>query len=166
MEGLGLDLPTFIGQLISFLILLGLISAFGFKPIRKMLDERSKRIQESMEMAEATKKEYEQAQAEVQKRLAQSQKQGEALIVQAREIGEKVKEEAKSGARAEAQAIIEKTQVEMKRDQDKIIDNLRREFAGIAILAAEKVIKESLDKQKHLRLIEETLEQSSLLRKH
>jgi len=36
--GLGLDLPTFIGQLVSFLILLGLLVYVGYKPIRKMLE--------------------------------------------------------------------------------------------------------------------------------
>jgi len=56
--GLGLDLATFIGQLVSFLILLGLLVYFGYKPIRKMLDERANRIKESMEQAEATKQEY------------------------------------------------------------------------------------------------------------
>jgi F-type H+-transporting ATPase subunit b len=62
MEGfLGLTLPSFIGQLINFLILLGLLTFFGYKPIRRMLDERSNRIKQSMEQAEATKKEYENA---------------------------------------------------------------------------------------------------------
>jgi len=48
MEGfLGLTLPSFIGQLINFLILLGLLTFFGYKPIRKMLDERANRIKKS-----------------------------------------------------------------------------------------------------------------------
>jgi len=164
-NGLGLDLPTFIGQLVNFLILLAVLTIFGFKPIRKILDERANRIKESMELAEATKKEYERAQAEVQKRIQEAQKQGEALLAEARAIGERLKEEAKTGARREAQAIIEKAQADLKRDQDKMIDHLRREFAGIAILAAEKVIHETLDKQKHLRIIEETIRESALGKK-
>jgi len=46
-----------------------------------------------------------------------------------------------------------------------MIDHLRREFAGIAILAAEKVIHETLDKQKHLQIIEETIRESGLGKK-
>jgi argininosuccinate synthase len=45
------------------------------------------------------------------------------------------------------------------------IRDLRREFAGIAILAAEKVIHETLDKQKHLQIIEATLKESGLGKK-
>jgi F-type H+-transporting ATPase subunit b len=164
-HGLGLDLPTFIGQLVNFLLLLAVLTLFAFKPIRKILDERAERIKKSMELAEATKKEFEHAQAEVQKRIAEAQKQGEALLAEARSIGERMKEEAKEGARREAQAITEKARADLKRDQDKMVDNLRQEFAGIAILAAEKVIHETLDKEKHLRIITETLRESALGKK-
>ena len=68
-NGLGLDLPTFIGQLVNFLILLAVLTIFGFKPIRKILDERTKRIKESMELAEATKKEYEIGRASCRERV-------------------------------------------------------------------------------------------------
>ena len=164
-QGLGLDLPSFIGQLVNFLLLLAVLAIFAFKPIRKILDERAERIKKSMELAEATKKEYEHAQSEVQKRVLEAQKQGETLLAEARSIGERLKEEAKEGARREAQAIVEKAQADLKRDQDKMIDNLRREFAGIALLAAEKVIHETLDKEKHLRVISETLQESALGKK-
>jgi F0F1-type ATP synthase membrane subunit b/b' len=45
------------------------------------------------------------------------------------------------------------------------VDGLRREFADIAISAAEKVIKETLDKEKHRKLIEETLQESGTFKK-
>jgi membrane protein implicated in regulation of membrane protease activity len=41
--GIGLDLATFIGQLVSFLILLGLLVRFGYRPVRMVLKERSDR---------------------------------------------------------------------------------------------------------------------------
>jgi F0F1-type ATP synthase membrane subunit b/b' len=42
---------------------------------------------------------------------------------------------------------------------------LRREFVDISISAAEKVIKETLDKEKHRKLIEETLRESVTFKK-
>ena len=165
MEGLGLDLPSFIGQLISFLILLGLIMTFGYKPIRNILDERAERIKKSLEQAEAIKKEYENAQVEVQKRIGQAREQGEALITQAREMGERMKEEARKEARGEAEAIVNKTRKDLEREQERMVDALRREFADIAVLAAEKVIQESLDARKHSRIIEEALRESAVLSK-
>jgi len=162
--GLGLDLATFIGQLVSFLILLGLLIYVGYKPIRKMLDERANRIKESMEQAEATKQEYERAKVVVQEQVSKARQEGQAVIGQATQVGDRLKEEAKEEARKEAQAIVDRTRVELEREQDKAIDDLRREFVDIAILAAEKVINEALDKEKHRKLIEEALEESTTFR--
>ena len=162
--GLGLDLPTFIGQLVSFLILLGLLVYVGYKPIRKMLDERANRIRESMEQAEATKQEYERAEVAVREQISKARQEGQTVISQATQVGDRLKEEAKEEARKEAQAIVDRTRVELERERDKAIDDLRREFADTAILAAEKVINEALDKEKHRKLIEEALEESATFR--
>jgi len=166
MEGfLGLTLPNFIGQMINFIILLTLLIFFGYKPIRKMLDERSDRIRQSMEQAEATKQEYENARIEVDKRISKARDEGQLMVGQAEKAGEKVKEEARQEARKEAQAIVEKTRAEIERERDNTINELRKEFVDIAILAAEKVISNTLDKEKHRLLIEKTLEESAALSK-
>ena len=164
MEGfLGLTLPSFIGQLINFLILLGLLTFFGYKPIQKMLDERSNRIKKSMEYAEATKKEYERARVEVEKQISKAREEGQSIIGQSEQAGERIKEEARQEARKEAQAIVDRTREELERERDKAINELRKEFVDTAILAAEKVISETLDKEKHRSLIEKTLEESAAL---
>ncbi len=165
MEALGLDLAQFIGQLVSFLILLGLLIFFGYKPIRKMLDERSRRIRESMERAEATKQEYARAQLEVQEQISEAREQGQSIIAQAKQEAEELEEKARQEARQEAQAIIDKARAELARERDKIVGDLRREFADMVILAAERVINESLDKKGHRKLIEEALKESDTFRK-
>jgi len=165
VEALGLDLATFIGQLVSFLILLGLLIYFGYKPIRKMLDERSNRIKESMEQAEATRKEYERAQMEAENRISKAREEARLIIAEAGQFRDKLKEEARREARQEAQAIVDRARAGLERERQEIIDDLRREFADTAILAAEKMISESLDKEKHRRLIEQALEESVSFKK-
>jgi F-type H+-transporting ATPase subunit b len=167
MEGfLGLTLPSFIGQLINFLILLGLLTFFGYKPIRNMLDERSNRIRLSMEQAEATKSEYERAQVEAQKQIGKARDEGQSILAQAAQAGNVLKEEARQEARKEAQAIVERARAELERERDKIVDELRKEFIDTAILAAERVLSETLDRGKHRQLIEKTLDESAALRTH
>jgi len=164
--GLGLDLPTFIGQLVSFLILLGLLVYVGYKPIRKMLDERANRIKESMEQAEATKQEYERAKVAVQEQLSKARQEGQAVISQATQIGDRLKEEARREARKEAQSIVDRTRVELERERDKVIDDLRHEFVDTAVLVAEKVINETLDKERHRKLIEQAMEESTTFKEN
>ena len=164
--GIGINGPWLLAFVINFAILLALLGIFLYKPVLKMVDERSNRIKESMEQAEATREEYARAREEVQKQINRAREEGQALIAQATQIGERVREEAGEKAVQEAQALVDKTRVELERERDKAIDDLRREFADISIMAAEKVIKERLDKEKHRRLIEQTLDESPTLRKN
>lgn len=162
MEGfasLGISLPLLLAFVINFLILLGLLGKFLYRPVLKTLDERAKRIQESMEWAEETKRAYEQAKAEVQRQLEQGRQQAQALIAQAVQTGANLREEAKKEALEEAKAILERTRGELEAERDRMVEDLRKEFVSLLILTAEKVIKETLDREKHSRLIEETLEQ-------
>ena len=163
--GLGISWQGLLGQIINFVLLLVLLYFIGYKPIRKMLDERSKRIKEGIDQAELAKEAAVRAEEEVQRRLDEARKDGQLILAQAAEIGERLKAEAREEARREAEALIVRARAEIGMERDEAIDRLRQEFADLAILAAEKVIKETLDKERHRRLIEEVLEESSTLRK-
>ena len=130
-----------------------------------MLDERAKRAKEAMELAEVTKKEFEQAKGEVQKQIEKGRQEAQAIIAQAMQVGEKLREESRQEATKQAQVIIDRTRDELDAERDKIVGDLRREFVDIAISAAEKVIKETLDKEKHRKLIDETLQESVTFKK-
>jgi F-type H+-transporting ATPase subunit b len=163
---IGINFPLLITFIINFVILFALLGLFLYKPVMKMLDERSKKIRESMEQAEATKAEYARAEEEVKKLINKAREDGQTLINQATQIGERLKEEAKEGARKEAQVIVDRTRAELEEERGRTIDDLRREFVDISISAAEKVIKETLDKERHRRLIEEALEESATFREN
>jgi F-type H+-transporting ATPase subunit b len=163
---IGINLPLLVAFIVNFVILFALLGLFLYKPVMKMLDERSKRIKESMERAEATKEEYTRAEEEVKKLIGKAREDGQALVSQASQIGERLKEEAREGARKEAQAIVDRTRAELEEERDRIIDDLRRGFVDISISAAEKVIKETLDKERHRKLIEEALEESATFREN
>jgi F-type H+-transporting ATPase subunit b len=131
----------------------------------KMLDERAKRTKDAMELAEATKKEFEEAKVEVQKQIEKGRQEAQAVIAQAMQVGERLKVESRQEATKQAQAIVDRTRSELEGERGKVVEDLRREFADIAISAAEKVIKETLDKEKHRKLIEETLQESVTFKK-
>jgi F-type H+-transporting ATPase subunit b len=164
-SSLGINLPLLVAFLINFAVLFILLKIFLYKPILKMLDERAKKTQESMELAEATKKEYEQAKAEVQRQIEKGRQEAQAIITQATQVGEKLKGESREEAAKQAQTIIDRTKAELATERDQLVGRLRKEFVDISIAAAEKVIKETLDKEKHKKLIEETLQQSATLKK-
>jgi F-type H+-transporting ATPase subunit b len=100
---LGINLPLLVVFIINFIVLFFLLRIFLYKPVLKMLDERTKRTKEGMELAEATKKEYEQARVEVQKQIDRGRQEAQALIAQALQTGEKLKEESR-GSRSRPRA--------------------------------------------------------------
>jgi len=160
MESIGINWQLLVAFLVNFLVLFGLLTAILYKPVLRMLDQRSARIKESLEQAEKIKEQASRSEEQIKAAVEAARKEGQAIIAQASQIAEKIKEEAKDNARKEAEIIIKKAKDEIKLERDKSIGELRAEFANLTILAAEKVIKESLDAQKHRKLINEVLEQS------
>ena len=162
---LGINLPLLVVFTINFIVLLVLLRLFLFKPVLKMLDERAQRTREGMELAEATKKEYEQAKEGIQRQIEKGRQEAQAIIAQAMQVGERLKEESRQEAAKQAQTILDRARAELEAERDKIVDDLRREFVDIAIAAAEKVIKVTLDREKNRKLIEETLQNSVILKR-
>ncbi|MEL7562106.1 ATP synthase F0 subunit B [Dehalogenimonas alkenigignens] len=166
MGELGINLPSFIAQLVNFGILFLLLSVLAYKPILKMMDERSRRIKESLEQAEVMKAQAEKAQEEFKRQIAEASKQGQLVIERAAKTGDEIREKAKVEAQAEAEALLQRAKADIRRERDEVIDELRKEFADLTILAAGKVIGKSLDKTAHREMINQVLEESAGLRKN
>jgi F-type H+-transporting ATPase subunit b len=161
MEGIGINLPLLLAFVINFIILLVLLSVVLYKPVLKMLDERQAKIKESIDQDEQIRQQVAKTEDDIKAQLESARKEGQKIIVQAEQIGERLKNEAKEEARHEAESLISKAHIELQRQRDKDIEGLRKQFADIALLAAEKVINETLDKEKHRKLIDEVLDSSA-----
>ena len=165
MEGLGINLPTLLAQIINFGILLGLLYLVAYKPIMRMLDERSRRVKESMEQTDLIKQQAERAEEEVKKQIEAAGKEGMEIIARAMHTGEEMRQKAQQEAKQDAESLVVRARVEIQRERDGAIDELRKEFADLTIMAAEKVIEKSLDKQTHRQLIDKVLKESTTLKK-
>ena len=161
MEGLGISLPTLIAQLINFGILFILLRVFAYKPIMKMLDERAKRVKESMEQSEQIKAQAAHAEEAVRQQIDAGRKEGQEIITRAMRTGEELRQKAEQEAKKQGEALIAKARDEIQRERDEAIGELRHEFADLAITAAEKVIDRSLDKEAHRQLIDKVLEENT-----
>jgi len=165
VEGLGINLSTLIAQLVSFLVLFGLLYFFAYKPILRMFDERSQRIKDSVEQAERVKEEAAAAEGENQKKLEAAAKEGQEAIARAMRAGDEARQRAQQEAQVEAASLVEKARQEIQRERDEVAGELRQEFADLTVAAAEKVIEKSLDKEAHRELIEKVLKESTTLDK-
>ena len=165
LAGLGINLSTLLAQIVNFAILFGLLYLVAYKPIMRMLDERSGKVKESMERAEYIKEQAVHAEEETKRQIEAASKEGQEVIARAVRTGEEVRQQAQQDAKNEAESLIVRARTEIQRERDGAIDELREEFADLAIMAAEKVIDRSMDKQAHRQLIDKTLDGSTTLRK-
>ena len=157
--GLGLDLPAFIGQLVSFVILVVVLSRFGYKPIRRVLDERAQRIRASVEEADASKREYERIRAEAEQELRSTRHEAHKILVDAGMARDRLLEEARSEARREAASITEETRARLDEDRKSMVEDLRRRFTDGALAAAESIVARHLDAADHNEMIVKALDE-------
>lgn len=154
-KALGIDLVSLVFQIVAFVILIWLLNRLLFRPIRRTLDARAQRIQESMEEAERIKHQALRADAEYQARIEEAQRRAQEIADQARERARQEREEMLEKARAEAQQFLEDARVQIEMERRDLARDARRQVAGLAVLAAGRLIGESLDDEKHRRLVEQ-----------
>ncbi|RJQ39685.1 MAG: ATP synthase F0 subunit B [Dehalococcoidia bacterium] len=165
LTSFGVTWPALIAQVVNFVLLLVLLHLFAYKPVMRMLDERSRRIRESMEQTELVKQQTAQAAEETKKRLAQASLEGQEILNRAAKTGEEMRQKTLQDAKEASEALVQKARSEIAAERDEAIDSVRREFADLTILAAEKVISRSLDKKAHQELIDRVLEEGESLKK-
>lgn len=163
MEGLGVTLPGFVAQLINFVLLLVILRAVAYKPIVKMLDERSERIRQSMERAEEIKAQAERTEAEFAQRIAEARREGQEIIGQAEKIAERLRQEETEKTRKLLEEQRERALEAIAREREAAVSELRKQVANLAVLAAGRAVGRSLDQESHQRLIREALAETEKL---
>ena len=158
MEALGFHWPSLIAYLLNFTILLIVLSKFAYKPILKILDERSSNIKDSLELADKVREESAQQQAQLDDQLVEARKQGQAIIEDARSAAEKLSDQEREKSKKDAEEFLVKAKSDIERERDSAMDELRANFGGLAVSAAEQIIQRSLDENTHKDIIDNVLE--------
>ena len=159
MTDLGINLPSLIAYLINFVVLLGILFFFAYKPLLRVLDQRSERIRESLEAAERAREEAASSHEAIEEQLTGARREGQRLLDQAREAADRFRGEEMDRARQEAETFVERARTDIQRERDAAIQEVRANFGDLAITAAERVIRRSLDRRAHEELIAQVLEE-------
>lgn len=165
MVELGINLPLLIAYLVTFVILLGILYQFAYKPLMGAMDQRTERIQEGLSAAERAREEAASSQAAIEEQLNEARREGQRLMDQAREAAQRFRDSEMDRARQEAEAFAERARADIQRERDAALEDLRASFGDLAITAAERVIRRSLDRQAHEELITQVLDEGETLRR-
>lgn len=140
LPGLGL----IVWNSLFFLIAVGVLTKFAWKPILSMLDARDENIARSLEQARAAREELSGVKTESQQILRQARKEREEILVGARKERERIIEAAREEAAQQAAVILSDANGMIEREKQRAKDDLRKDLAGLTISLAEKVLGEEL----------------------
>ena len=163
MDALGINLGYLISQIVNFTLLAVLLYFVAYKPVLRMLDERSARIKQGLEDAEEAARKAAEMEQEFEARMVDARKEGQEIIAQATQMSEKARQDILDKARQEAQAQIEKAKEEIGREREQAMSELRQQVADLSLTISEKVIGETLDQESQRRLIAEFLDETEEL---
>jgi F-type H+-transporting ATPase subunit b len=156
-EALGVLWGNLLWQCAAFLVLVFLLYRFAYNPIIKMLDERANRISESMEQAEAIKRQNAEAAKQAEQIISQAQVQVRDMLSQANQMSQRTIAASQAEAREVREKLLADAHAQIQTDTARAKEELQREVARLAIMAASKVVGKSLDTADHYRLVEEAL---------
>jgi F-type H+-transporting ATPase subunit b len=143
--------------LIKFLILFFVLSRYAFKPITAAVAAREKALEDAIAGAKADREAAAKLLAEHQAQLDAARGEAQKLIVEGRQVGEKVRAEMIEETRSQQQEMLERARREIESEKVKAIADLRREAVELAIAGAGKVIEKNLDDASNRQIVESFL---------
>jgi F-type H+-transporting ATPase subunit b len=146
-----------IWTIVSFLITLVVLKRYAFAPVQKMIDDRRERIRTAIDEADGARDEARKLLEEHRELMAQARSEAEEILAEARRIGEAQRERVREEADADRQRRLDETQRQIEQATHQAIGQIRDEVGRLSALAAEKIVRKSLDADDQQRLIDEAL---------
>jgi F-type H+-transporting ATPase subunit b len=153
------DPGLFIWTILTFLVLLGLLAKFAWRPLLQALEARQESIRKSLDDARQAKQDLERLQHESAEIIRQGRVEAEAIITRSRADAERLREEMRQKARSEAEGIIKNAERQIQLETGRALQQIRREAVDLSVMIASKLIQRNLTAEDNEKLIEEALNQ-------
>jgi F-type H+-transporting ATPase subunit b len=95
-------------------------------------------------------------------KLEEARREAQAILDRIAKQGEDLRKELEAKAREQAEGLIARARAEIHQEREKAVQDLREQVADLAVMAAGRIIGESLDAKKHRELIERTIEEAEI----
>ena len=145
-------------EVVSFGILLFVLYKFAFPGILSVLEEREKKIKDSLDQAERHRSDAERRLKEYEAKLAGASREAEGVLAAAKERAQRLMEENEQRLTIEAERIKGDATREIDHERRKAIQDIRSQTTELALMVAEKVVQRSLTDADHRRLADEALD--------
>ena len=153
------DPGLFIWTILTFLVLVALLTRFAWKPLLAALEARRQLIAKAVDDAERTRKELERVQQESLGILAKTRVEAEGILSRSRADADAFREEMRQKAIVDAAAIVKRAEKEIQLETNRAVEQLRRESVDLSLAIATKLLQRNVTKDDNVALIDETIKQ-------
>jgi F-type H+-transporting ATPase subunit b len=148
---------TVIVELITFLLMLAILARYVYPEIVRLAEARQRAVAEQLKEAEQSRAEAEERLKEAETRLTDARKTAQSVIDAASKSGEQLRHELRQKAEEESRRTVDAARKEIEAERDEAVRTVRREVSELVVAATEKVIGETLDDEKHRKLIDRAI---------
>lgn len=134
-------------QLVTFLVVLFLLSKFAWKPIMTSLHEREASIESALRQADQAKLEMQSLKAENEKLLAEARMERDRILREATQTGNALLEEARTRATEEGNRMVENARESIINEKKAALTEVKNLAATLSIEIAERILKHELKDQ-------------------
>lgn len=154
---LDINIWNFIWSAVNIIILFILLRIFLFKPINKIMNERTRTIQDNMDEAEKSRREAEHLKQQYADSISSAREEAQQIVMKAHDDAESEKAAILKKSQEEADEIISNAGKAIENERKRIIQQAQTQIADLAIEAASRIIGENVDDDKNRRLVDEFL---------
>lgn len=157
LSDFGVNPVLLLAQIVNFLVLLFILQKLLYKPILKVLDERKRRIEESLSNAEKIQKELEETEANRAKIMDEAIEESKRIIAEATAQGNVLMQESQAKAKEEMEVMMTQGMQMIAGEKEKMKTEVKSEVASMIQMSLEKVLGSALDQKTHNKLVEDAV---------
>jgi len=155
-----LDLSlSFVVEVIAFVAMILVLGRWVYPRVMAAAEGRQRQITEQLSAAERARLEAENRLHRAEAELQEARARAAEVIEGAGRSAEQLRAELRARAEEDARRITENAARDIEAERRKAIDSVRGEVADLVVVATEKVVGETLDDQRHRKLIADAITQ-------
>ncbi len=147
-----------ITTIVVFLAVLYVLRSKAWGPLIQALDDRERKIRESLEAAERATAESERVAKEHERILSEARKEATAIVEEGKRDAEAVRSRIVSEAQSESETIKDRAIADIQRAKDNAVHDIHMRAVDLSIQISEKLVQKSLSAEEHKGLIDEAIQ--------
>ena len=146
---------TFLGQMLSFAILVWFTTKFIWPQISGAIEERQKKVADGLAAAERARSELKDADAKVAVEIKQARLQATEIIDKAQQQANQILDKARADAVGEINRLKAVAQDDIASMAQRAREQLRERVGALAVQGATKIVQREIDPAAHKAMLDQ-----------